>query len=768
VYLIVDGMRWDALWEVMRATPPDEIETLSEIFGNEFSRSLYFSGTYSVFPSVTFAANASLVTGVYPAEHGVPGNTYFDRSRAEEVRLADARGSEDVYADGLANSLLRVPNLYQRMGTESVVSFHMYGAGSEWVAPGLTDAIWFLTDPAHYDYVATVRLLRRVQELHAETGRLPRVLTLYWSGLDEASHVGGTGVQVDYIRTAIDRNLRVLLNGVPGAADGPRGLRTYGEGLGSLAFVLTADHGQTDAQRWISVGDARHALVNALQRLPAYEALQRADLVNSVKVEPNGSMAHIYVRSAGGEWRESAGDDPNAGSELEAIGTYLWEDEILAEGLDLVLAASGPDGAYRACLGPAEGCVDAEDYFAALNPGDAPGPDLHAADRLQGLAGVGGDLVLTSRSGYAFLGAGEPASEVFEAVHGNLRSAAETFVPLVVAGPGVEPGAIASVNGILDAPRIVAELAGSPLSGLPAPHLAAGSSEILVASAGSVNLSLTDPNGRTVGRDGSDIPGAEYSEWQAEEGGPLEDRIAVPRAVLGDYTLQVIPEGGAGSGRYSLDFGYKGRSSSLAREAPVPETADTYIETAADLPPEFVSVPSNWAEVSTRYQYRLMARDPEGLPLRFEVDPLSEGMTFDPSTGALEWIPSFGQLGEHAVTLRALDAAGNVAIQRVNVGVYLPEVDSPSAVYADGTVRVTWEAVDGAVSYRVQRVYHSQVERSEVRVPSNEYVDADLPCGTSVSYFVYAVDPLGRVGGASEMVVADVESAEGPDGCSPP
>lgn len=72
VWISVDGMRYDYL---DRAETP----TFDRLFAEgAFSRELV-----PVFPSLTFPSHVSQATGVLPAQHGIPGNSFFDAATGE-------------------------------------------------------------------------------------------------------------------------------------------------------------------------------------------------------------------------------------------------------------------------------------------------------------------------------------------------------------------------------------------------------------------------------------------------------------------------------------------------------------------------------------------------------------------------------------------------------------------------------------------------------------------------------------------------------------
>mgnify|MGYP006273400635 FL=1 len=118
--------------------------------------------------------------------------------------------------------------------------------------------------------------------------------------------------------------------------------------------------------------------------------------------------------------------------------------------------------------------------------------------------------------------------------------------------------------------------------------------------------------------------------------------------------------------------------------------------------PAFASVPQTFAAVGVQYRYawRVTAFDNSTPAVTLLQAPT--GMTLDPAGRTLTWIPSGADLGSHVVELRAVDADGQVALQRFDLEV-LPElpnqppyiISSPSSAARIGaSYRYQAEAVD--------------------------------------------------------------------------
>ena len=86
VMLSLDGFRHDYLERY-----PQQSKNLQRVADS----GLQVSGLIPGFPSSTFSNHYSIVTGLYPGNHGIVGNSFFDRSRNALYRLGDRSTVED-------------------------------------------------------------------------------------------------------------------------------------------------------------------------------------------------------------------------------------------------------------------------------------------------------------------------------------------------------------------------------------------------------------------------------------------------------------------------------------------------------------------------------------------------------------------------------------------------------------------------------------------------------------------------------------------------
>ncbi len=108
-------------------------------------------------------------------------------------------------------------------------------------------------------------------------------------------------------------------------------------------------------------------------------------------------------------------------------------------------------------------------------------------------------------------------------------------------------------------------------------------------------------------------------------------------AHIGTHRVQVCAEdghGGFASQIFSLSV-----SSTLSNQAPT-----------------IVSVPPGRATADQLYQYDLKASDPDNDTVTWRLVSGPLGMSVDPASGAMRWIPMMDQLGVHSITVEVQDA----------------------------------------------------------------------------------------------------------------
>jgi RNA polymerase sigma factor (sigma-70 family) len=92
-------------------------------------------------------------------------------------------------------------------------------------------------------------------------------------------------------------------------------------------------------------------------------------------------------------------------------------------------------------------------------------------------------------------------------------------------------------------------------------------------------------------------------------------------------------------------------------------------------PPQPGKVAMASAVVGQPYVYEAAVEDPDGDSVTFDLVQAPAGMTVDPQSGVVYWVPGPTQIGRHMVALRANDSYGGTAVQRFPVLVAAPRGD---------------------------------------------------------------------------------------------
>lgn len=444
VVIDIDGLRRDVFRAALEA---GDLPSVERIVGGREGRTACHIDALSTAPSITFAAQASIITGQHPGVHGVPGNECFDRlgrisggnPRHFGFDVGDTLAIDDavrVFTDGLASEFLspETPTLYElaaARGLHSVVVHLMYARGADiWLPPEVVELARFTKgcgvlglEAGAYDGRMLDRLIG-----HLQAGSRPDVVTAYFMGLDHHSHTHGPGSQPAYLREVVDPGIGRLLDAL--AASGM---------LDDTLLVLVSDHGQIEV-----TPDDRHSIRLGFpfdrELGHVFEAL-KLDLHDFPGEDPacdavmglNGGLAHVYLQHRARRWADPPryGEDvlpiAEAFLQMSAQGRY---EETLKGSLELILVRDaehqGWHAEYCAYLGDGH-TQPLPDYLAAhpeLDYVDAP-------NRLQLAASAGtGDLILAAngRAGYCF---GGPA----RGIHGGL-SRGDSEAVLTFASPG--------------------------------------------------------------------------------------------------------------------------------------------------------------------------------------------------------------------------------------------------------------------------------------------------------------------------------------------
>lgn len=222
------------------------------------------------FPSLTFPNHYTLVTGMYPAHHGLVDNTFYDAQRQSLYNMSN----KAAVADG---SWYGGEPLWVLAEKNQMVSASFYWVASESAIQNVRPSYYYLYNEK-IDISSRIQTVKNWLQLPPENR--PHLITFYFSEVDHAEHTYG-----------------------PDSPEAAAAVRFVDSSLGKLVaavdslqlpvnFIFVADHGMTKVDTKASMplpsavdtskfivpwGDALVHLYakNKKDILPAYRALKK-------------------------------------------------------------------------------------------------------------------------------------------------------------------------------------------------------------------------------------------------------------------------------------------------------------------------------------------------------------------------------------------------------------------------------------------------------------------------------------------------------------
>ncbi|WP_207515746.1 alkaline phosphatase family protein [Longitalea luteola] len=134
------------------------------------------------YPSLTFPNHYTLVTGLYPAHHGLVDNTFYDKKRKEIYRIGNRKAVED--SSWYGGTPLWVLAEQQQMVTAS-----FYWVGSETAVKGVRPTYYY----RYNDSIDIDTRIQTVKEwLTLPEDKRPHFITFYLPQVDHEAHMYGT------------------------------------------------------------------------------------------------------------------------------------------------------------------------------------------------------------------------------------------------------------------------------------------------------------------------------------------------------------------------------------------------------------------------------------------------------------------------------------------------------------------------------------------------------------------------------------------------
>ncbi|MBF8962460.1 alkaline phosphatase family protein [Pontibacter sp. FD36] len=176
------------------------------------------------FPSKTFPNHYSIVTGLYPASHGLINNYFYDPQRKEHYSMRDRSKVED-------GSWYGGTPLWVLAEQQQMVAASFFWVGSEAPVQGILPTY-------HYQYSEVMPIERRIQTvvdwLSLPAEKRPHLITFYLPEVDHAGHrYGPDAPQTKEAVLELDKHMQMLTEAVAKT------------GL-PVNYVFVSDHGMLE------------------------------------------------------------------------------------------------------------------------------------------------------------------------------------------------------------------------------------------------------------------------------------------------------------------------------------------------------------------------------------------------------------------------------------------------------------------------------------------------------------------------------------------
>ena len=458
----------------------------------------------SIFPSITPAATSSIITGCYPAEHGIAGASWFDEMRQEVAYYGDdfwviAREGFGAFIEDfllrLNGDRLHAPTLFEmieRSGRQAACLNYLVFRGNfphkvripELIAalPGVprSDTIEGPSTLCLGDFVGTPsphgrKLKQKGGVLHrfgmddASTGALLRDLcaerslpdftVAYFADNDYRSHEVGPQSALP----VLDRVDAMLGEAFDAAGGLDRLLR-------DTCVIVTSDHGHCDI-----LADPKAAVIRLDQVLANYRQAKLGvpwDVKDEIMICPNMRATQIYIREPTPELQERIARDVIGDPRVDQVifrsslaGSKAGRYSVLTGRgrLDFARAGSGSSNAEDAFGGRWQWSGDAAGLGLEMNGARVEFAQYpNAFERIAGVLDLeqSGELWATAKPGTEFEVPGGKA-HVAGASHGALH-ALDSHSLLIVAGAGA-PATLPRHFRLVDIAPLCMQLLGIPM-----------------------------------------------------------------------------------------------------------------------------------------------------------------------------------------------------------------------------------------------------------------------------------------------------------------
>jgi len=287
IMISIDGFRWD----------------LADKYNARFLKKMRSCGVEAKsmrpsYPSLTFPNHYAIITGLYPAHHGLVDNYFYDPKKQATYKVSNINAVRD-------SSWYGGEPLWVLAEKAGMLTASFYWVGSEAAIDGVRPTYY-------YKYNEKIPIDRRISAvkswLELPEAKRPHLITFYFPEVDHMEHLHGvdapeTAAAVKFVDQSIEKLYdSCKLTGLP------------------INFIVLSDHGfaNLDTTKYLSapVLDTSHYLIrggSALTHIYARDEVGQRGLSKLYKqLKLNATHYKVYKASKTPRfWHYRTKDDPN-------------------------------------------------------------------------------------------------------------------------------------------------------------------------------------------------------------------------------------------------------------------------------------------------------------------------------------------------------------------------------------------------------------------------------------------------------------------------
>jgi len=264
----------------------------------------------SVFPTLTFPNHYSMITGTYPAHHGIVDNSFLDPARHHTYTMGNRKAVED-------SSWYGATPLWVLAEKQGLLTASFYWVASEAAIQGIRPSYY-------YKYNTRIPMDDRIRDVRnwlvLPEKKRPHFITFYIPDVDHEEHLHGVNsIQTEKAVHDVDEAVAKLV-------------RTLDSLHLPLSYIFVSDHGMTDIDS-----------VNTLS-LPKTLDTTRFFIMNSL------ALVHLYAKKTADILpafellKSSSGNyDAYLATQMPARWHYDKKDDRYNRLGDIILVAHAPN-----------------------------------------------------------------------------------------------------------------------------------------------------------------------------------------------------------------------------------------------------------------------------------------------------------------------------------------------------------------------------------------------------------------------------------------